>query len=165
MMSSVMPSVLAGLSVFLVLHVLLWRARPSNAPRILLLTGLAGVGMAVSGWTGVMTNGWQAIEVCAAMWITGFGLTVYFFVYAGVARSVSVTLLARLRHSRTEPVALETLVKDYATSTRFHDRIRLMDHAGLLRVEGDSVRLTPRGRALSHGVRMLTRLTCGALQG
>ncbi len=165
MMSSVTPSVLAGVSAFFVLHVLVWRARPSNAPRIFLLTGLALAGMMVSGWTSAAGNGWRAVEACATLWITGFCLTLYFFVYAGVARSVSVTLLARLRRSRTEPVALETLVNEYATSTRFHDRVQLMRRTGLLRVEGDRVHLTPRGRALSQCVRTLTRLSCGELRG
>lgn len=164
-MSGIAQSVVAGLGVFFLLHITLWRAKPSNAPRILLLTGLAGVGLVSSGVMALVMSGGAAVEVCAALWLTGFFLTVYFFVYAGVARSVSVTLLSRLLHNRKEPVEFGALLDEYAASTRFQDRIRLMHQTGLLRITGDLVSLTPMGRAFSHGVKILTRLACGELQG
>lgn len=165
MMSGIAQSVVAGLGVFLLLHITLWRAKPSNAPRILLLTGLAGVGLVSSGVMALVMSGGAAVEVCAALWLTGFFLTVYFFVYAGVARSVSVTLLFQLLRCRGGSLDVETLVNEYAASSRFEDRVEVMRQIGLLRVTGETVALTPKGEAVSRGVRVLSTLTCSDVRG
>ncbi|MBI4354253.1 MAG: hypothetical protein HY595_03350 [Candidatus Omnitrophica bacterium] len=164
-MDRVLSSVAIGLGVFFLLHVLIWRARPSNAPRIVRLTGLAVMGMVVAGWMAVGVNRLPWIDACAVLWLTGFWSTLYFFIYAGLARSVSVTLLSRLLPHRAESVEFDTLLEEYVASRRFDDRIRLMHDTGLLRLEEESVSLTPVGRALSRGAQRLTRLLGGALEG
>ncbi len=93
---TVIASVAAGMASFLLLHVLLWRARPSNAPRFVLLGGLALSGLMMSLATAWWFSG-DVVTLWAVAWIDSLCLVVYGVVYSGIARSVSLTLLGRLR--------------------------------------------------------------------
>lgn len=165
MESHIALAVLVGLGTFLALHVTVWRVWPSNAPRIALLAGLALVGMGMSGLTVLWLHGLDPVALCVTVWISTFLIIAYFFIYAGEARSVSVTLLERLRLAGTQPVSLGTLLAEYAASRRFRDRIQVMHDAGLVRLRNGAVRLTPVGRALSRGAMTLSRLLVTELQG
>ena len=157
-------SVAGGMGVFLLTHIVIWRVRPSNAPRVRLLGGLAAGGMLVSALTHVSLVGFQPVELCGTLWIDLLLVTAYFFLYAGIARSVSVTLLARLRQVR-HPVELEVLVKEYVSSSRFEDRISLMHQRGLLHWSPEMVTLTPKGTRLARVSRALSRVVSGGLHG
>ena len=157
-------SVLAGVGLFAILHIAIWRARPSNTPRVVVLGCLALAGLMVSGWTAVWLGRLTTVELCAVLWIDLFVFIAYFFVYAGMARSVSVTLLSRLRHCH-QPIHVETLVTEYARSSRFEDRIGLMNQSGLVQWSGNTVTLTAAGRRLARLTRALSRLITGGLKG
>jgi len=164
-MGVVAVSVMVGMSVFLALHLILWRAHPSQAPRIGLLAWLAVIGLGSCGLTLWLVRGVDLIELTAALWIMTLLVVLYFFVYAAIARSVSVTLLARLSRSGSGTLDFETLLQDYLASAHFEDRLRLMHQSRLIRLSAEVVTLTPRGRALSRGTRLLSRLACGELRG
>lgn len=161
----IVQAVMAGLAVFLLLHVAIWRAAPSNAPRIMLLGLLAAVGTGSSVLGYRLLGGAGGTALCAIVGIDAFAITLYLFVYAGVARSVSVTLLSRLLHCAGGSLDFETLVDEYTASLRFEDRIQLMRRSGLVRVSGGSVRLTRKGIVLSRGAKWVGRLTCSDLDG
>jgi len=108
--------------------------------------------------------GFKLTELCAVVWVDTFVIVFYLFVYAGVARSVSLTLLAQLSAS-TGSVNMDRLVADYLASSRLRDRIELMRASGLVRVTGDVVALTRRGARVAQGASLLSRLTCGDLRG
>lgn len=158
-------SVIAGMAVFFILHLILWRAAPSQAPRIGLLTWLAVIGLGSCGLTRWVVGGADLIELTAALGSMTFLVILYFFIYAAIARSVSVTLLVRFLRSSSSALDFEALLEAYQASAQFEDRLRLMHHSGLVRLSGNTVTLTPRGRALSRGARTLCRLTCGDLRG
>jgi hypothetical protein len=161
----VVNSVAAGIAAFLVLHVVIWRASPSNSPRILLLALLAGVGVVVSLLVDVLAGGFNGFELCAVLWIDIFAIIFYMFVYAGVARSVSVTLLSRLLKCQDRPLDFHTLVEEYTLSSRFEDRIRLMEKNGLVRLGEGAVRLTWQGLALARGAKVLGQVLGDGLKG
>jgi hypothetical protein len=156
-------AVAAGHIFFYVAHIAWWRARPSNQPRMARLGALALASIAVSlallvpaGLDGPTAFG--VVGVQAAL------LLGYAFVYAGMARSVSVTLLGRLL-PEAGAVALSRLVEEYAASSRFEDRIRLMDASGLLEVSDQAVALTDKGRRLAITAQRLTRVIGVTLEG
>ena len=157
--------VLAGMAVFVALHVTLWRLAPSTEPRFGLLGRLALVGVGVSILINGMLAGTDAATVCAVLWIDALAVVWYFFIYAGVARSVSVTLLADLLRAPDGMLDLDAVVAAYAASSRFGDRVEHMRKLGLLRVSGRTVTLAPKGAALSRGARLLSTLTCSGLRG
>jgi len=161
----VVASVAAGVAAFLVLHVVIWRALPSNSPRILLLALLAVVGVVISLIVNLLVGEINGFELCAVLWIDIFAIIFYMFVYAGVARSVSVTLLSRLLDCHNRPLDFHTLVEEYTSSSRFEDRIRLMEKNGLVRLGEDSVRLTWQGLALARGAKVLGQVLGDGLKG
>lgn len=165
MEASVVVPVASGVGAFLTSHVLVWRVAPSNAPRIGWLAGLALMGMAVSAAVAAARGRADVLTLCSIVWIELLAVIGYLFVYAGIARSVSVTLLARLLSAGKRPVALPVLVEEYAASSRFDDRIGLMDRGGLVRVRSGSVALTPRGRRLARLADRLSRVVSGGLEG
>jgi len=92
-------------------------------------------------------------------------IMLYLFVYAGLSRSVSITLLARLLESGPRPLDLGALSREYSNSSRFEDRIHLMNESGLLQVEGSSVRFTAKGLRLARGSQWLSRILSSGLEG
>ena len=164
-MAAITLSVITGFLLFLALHVVIWRARPSNDPRIRLLTWFALVGLIGTGSAHLVVSGWNPIDVCAALWIEMALILAYFFVYAGVSRSVSVTVLSRLLQSHGHAIEFETLLAEYIASARFQDRLQLMRKTGLVQVSEDAVGLTRKGRVFSRSVQALSTFTCAHLQG
>ena len=158
-------SLAAGVIVGLGLHLAVWRARPSTRPRIRLLAGLAALSLAASVATYALLGGRSGVELCALLWIETFLMIAYFFVYAGVARSVSVTILSSVLRAPDGQVRFAELLDSYERSSRFADRLALMAEHGLVEIRGQRVSLAPRGAALSRVVSLLNRLTATELQG
>jgi len=158
-------SVSAGFAVFLAAHLALWRRQPSNDPRMGRLAALALLGVAITAAVHRALAGAEVVGVCAALWFETALLVGYFFVYAGLARSVSVTLLDCVRRAPGGRAPFGTLLEGYQRSSRFTDRISLMQRSGLVRVSGGAVSLTPRGAAFVRGIETLQRLAYATLQG
>ncbi|GEM_PF-1631730 len=153
-----------GTGLFLVGHIAVWRAKPSNTPRVALLCALALAGMAASVAADAARWGFEPVVFWSTLWIEAFLVVVYLFLYSGLARSVSVTLLCRLL-GRERVVSFAGLVEEYDRSSRFEDRIRLMADSGLVRCEGDRVTLTPKGDALARWTRRISRSIGDGLGG
>ena len=164
-MGPVLVSAATGVTVFFACHLAVWRAQPSDNPRVILLGFLAVLGLAVSLAAALYMVGFDAVALSAVVWINGFVVVLYFFVYAGIARSVSVTLLDRVGSSGRDHVPLWELVEEYAGSSRFEDRIELMRQSDLVRVAGGRVELTTRGQRLARVSKVLGRLLGDGLQG
>ena len=160
----IIAAVMLGMGSWVGCHVGLWRLKPSNAPRMLLLGLLSLAGLAVSLAFGMAMRA-DTLELWVVVWVDLFVTIGYCYVYAGLARSVSVTLLARLRRCDGGSLPFETLVEEYAGSSRFEDRLRVMDEAGLIHLSGCVVTLTPQGRWLGRGAWVLSRALGGYLQG
>lgn len=109
--------------------------------------------------------GFNGFELCAVLWIDSFAVVLYMFVYAGLARSVSVTILSRLIECGGRPLDFDTLVGEYALSSRFDDRIQLMEKNGLVRFAADSVTLTKKGFALARAAKGLGEVFGSGLRG
>jgi hypothetical protein len=161
---SVAVSVAAGIVAFLLLHVTIWRWAPDNSPRIVLLGLLAVAGLAVSAAADGMLGG-NSLEVCAVLWIDAFLAVFYVIFYSALARSVSLTLLARMLSSGAQPLSVDALVREYASSPRFEDRIRVMHASGLAQLSPNSVRLTDKGARLARWAKALGRVAGGGLEG
>lgn len=162
---SIALSVCIGMAAVAILHVAIWRMSPSPNPRFGLLGRLALGGVGLSVLANGLLAGFNGPDLCAVVWIDALAVAGYFFVYAGVARSVSMTLLSRLLRCQGGLLDLETLVSEYAASARFEDRVEVMRKIGLLRVAGKTVALTPKGAAVSRGVQVLSTLTCSDMRG
>jgi len=158
-------AVFTGMVAMVTLHVAIWRRSPSPYPRLGRLGWLALGGVGVSVLVNGLLTRFNSHDLCVVVWIDALVVACYFFVYAGVARSVSVTLLSDLLRCRGQSLDVETLVNAYTASSRFEDRIEHMRRVGLLQVSGDTVTLTSKGLALSRGIRMLSALTCSQLRG
>jgi len=165
MEKTILISVMIGMIVFLGLHLVFWRRSASNSPRMILLAALAGIGLGATALAQIFFNGLKPVPLFTALWIDTFLLISYFFVYAGVCRSVSVTLMSRLMRSKDQTVDFGILVDEYIRSTRFEDRIRLMDQSGWVQLSGNSVRITPKGLAVARVVRFLSRATGREMEG
>lgn len=165
MTNSLVVSVAAGVMAFLLLHVTIWRWAPDNSPRIMLLGVLTGVGIAVSAVIDIELGNWNALELCAVLWIDASLGVFYIVFYSFLARSVSITLLARLLYCGTQPLSLDAMVDEYASSSRFEDRIRLMHESGLTRLSTNSVSLTNKGFRLARWVKTLGRVVGNGLEG
>jgi hypothetical protein len=132
---------------------------------MLLLAELAsiGVGTSVALCWALSQTAWT--DVWSVLWIDTFLFVVYAFVYAGIARSVSVTLLGRLAEAGRAPVEVSVLVAEYMASPRFDDRLQLMRDSGLVSMEGGLVTLTARGRRVARWTGYATRALDGHLEG
>ena len=161
---TVIAAVTAGMALFLLAHVMIWRARPSNAPRFLLLGGLAVLGLTVSLAAAWWFSG-DAVTLWAVAWIDSLCLVVYGVGYSGIARSVSLTLLGRLLEAGNTPLDINELTAQYVASSRFEDRITQLRRAGWLRTHNGSIALTPRGAALCRRARALSWFMAGELRG
>lgn len=165
MSASFLTSVGAGAVFFLLLHVGIWRAVPDNSPRMTLLGVLMLVGIGASLAVDAALGIRDGLELWAVAW-TGASLgVIYIIFYSGVARSVSLTLLARVLRDGTRPVRLSDLVQEYEASARFEDRIRLMHESDLIRLSGDMAALTDRGVRLARWSRGLSRIIGNGLEG
>ena len=162
---SVSNSVLVGMVTFLVLHLYIWRVWPSNSPRIFILGILAGVGVVVSFLINILQNGLNGFELCSVLWIDIFAIIFYVFVYAGLARSVSITLLSRLLGCENGFLDFNTLIMEYTSTSRFDDRIQLMENSGLVLVSKESVTLTRKGFVMAKVARALGQVLGEGLKG
>lgn len=161
----ILLSVGAGVALFGVLHVVMWRAAPSNSPRMLLLGGLATVGCAASAAAAVAGRGGLTIDIWIVLWIDSFFFVLYAFVYAGIARSVSVTLLGRIAEERAGSVHLSVLAGEYEQSSRFYNRLELMHRWGLVSVKGNLVSLTPHGSRVARWTERASSAIATRLEG
>ena len=116
----IVASVIIGMAVFFLLHVGIWRMAPSNVPRMFLLGRLAAMSVAVSLLAEWLWGGFDAVALCTVLWIDAFWITLYFFIYAGLVRSVSLTLLSRMVQCGDRPIrgppfdGLRRLARDHA---------------------------------------------------
>lgn len=162
---SFVMSVAAGIIAFLLLHVTIWRYAPDNSPRIILLGFLTAIGIIVSVLIDMMLGKGNGLELCAIVWVDVSLGIFYVIFYSALARSVSITLLARLLYCGAQPMSLDALVDEYASSPRFEDRIRVMHQSGLAQLSANSVRLTDKGLRLARWVKALGRVVGNGLEG
>ena len=165
MTTALLISVATFLVALAVLHVVVWHAIPSKSPRPFLLVFLAAVSMAISGVLDVLLAGFNGFELCALVWIDSFFAILYVILYAIIARSVSFTLLSHLLRDSDEPVELNDIVEEYALSSRFSDRVALMETGGFVRTEGSRVTLTRKGIAVAGWAKTLGGVFGDGLQG
>lgn len=165
MAASFVMSVAAGVIAFLLLHVTIWRYAPDNSPRIILLSLLAAVGIIVSVLTDMALGKGNGLELCAIVWVDASLGIFYIIFYSALARSVSITLLARLLYCGAQPMSLDALVHEYTSSPRFEDRIRVMHQSGLAQLSANSVKLTDRGFRLARWVKFLGHVLGNGLAG
>ena len=165
MMSGVFSTLAVATALFLTVHVAVWRRRPSNAPRILLLASIAGASMAAVVVVRVLSGGLGTLDLCAVLWIYAFLIVAYLFLYAGISRSVSVTLLERIQQAGGKQVEIATLVTEYATSSLFEDRVRLMHDSGMVSLSGGVVTLRRKGAIVARCAQALSRVIGSELRG
>ena len=165
MSSVVWESVGLGTLMLVGLHVALWRLRPSNAPRMGRLALLGAAGFAVAMAATLWRAGLNAEALYAAAGLQSGVVVTYLVAYAALARSVSLTLLSRVRQAGGAPVAFNQLVEEYLASSRFEDRIRVMDESGFLECVDDCVVLTRRGERLARSAQRMSSWLQGTLQG
>lgn len=161
----VLCSVAMGTMLFLMLHLLIWRFKPSNNPRITLLTCLGAIEIVASEFAQYFIFEPKPIELGAVLGFDVLIVILYLFLYAGLSRSVSVTLLVRLLPCGLESVDPEALCQEYLSSTRFEDRLHLMQKSGWVSVSKPLVKLTPKGRILIRGVKSLACIFSDGLEG
>lgn len=150
-------AVTGGMGLFLALHVLLWRRNPSTRPRILLLWLLGAIGGAMSLFVFHRLRGLDLVFAAVLLWLDAFVLIFYSFFYAGISRSVSVTLLAKILQAGNRPVKFDTLVAGYIGSARFSDRLKLMEQLEMIAISADNhVSLKPKGRTLALVIKYLS---------
>lgn len=152
-----------GLVVFFALHVGLWRSAPSNRPRVGRLAGIAGVALAISVAGSVWRSAGITLAIWPIVWVEAFVIVLYVFVYAGLARSVSATLLARIQTSGR--IRFDHFAAEYAASSRFEDRLQLLHDVGLVKISEVGVTLTDRGARLARICEWAARVTASRLEG
>ena len=164
MLNNVADPIIIGMTVFLGSHLAVWRILPSDKPRMAVLALLALLGILVSVMTSILMSGLNLFVLSAVLWIQALGIVSYFFFYAGLSRSVSVTLLTRLLREDSA-VEFDELVNEYIASSRFEDRVRLLEESGLVEVWDDGVRLTRRGARMGRWSQRLGGLIGSGLEG
>lgn len=164
-MSVLAVSILLGLGFFFLLHIAIWRALPSVHPRMLLLALLAVGGLIVSALLEIAWAGWDRLALWGLMWVEIFLFLFYFFTYAGLIRSVSITLLSRLLVSPRGRERFEVLAQEYDASERFEDRLRVMAASGLIEMNGPLVTLTPKGTRWARWTKRLSQMAGVGLRG
>lgn len=157
-------AVFFGFIFFLILHVAVWRSWPSKFPRIFLLNFLVFMGFLLSASLDAFRSGFNAVEFCAIAWLWFCADIFYLFLYAGIARSVSITLLARLARGGSALDAGE-LVLESGHSSRFEDRIALMQDQGYVASRQGKIALTPSGKALIRFLKFLSRFFVTRMEG
>jgi hypothetical protein len=165
MNQAVALAVAIAMLAFFCAHIGIWRWKPSGQPRAFLLSFLAAVAITVSEAV-LFALGWELLQLAVAvLWINIFWIVLYFFFYAGIARSVSVTLLARLRQTGRTPTTFAALSQEYLNSSRFEDRLELMMKIGLVVRSEGAYCLTSKGRRFARGACVLSRLLSDGLEG
>ncbi len=165
MNSAVCETVIYGALAAGALHLLVWRARPSNDPRIGLLCLLGAIGWAFSIGLYAVRWGGDRIAIAAVTFHFVFIVIAYLFFYAGLARSVSITLLGRLLTAPDKTLSFDVLADEYEKSDLFDDRIRLLDTLDLVEVRGETIRLSGKGRLLTDTARRLCGVLGGTIEG
>jgi len=164
-MNSEMMAVALGVGVFFLLHIVVWRATPSYHPRMWLLALLAMNGLLISVLTCLVLAPWDGRRLFGVIWMDVFLFLLYFFTYAGLIRSVSITLLGRLLAGGNKPESFQVLFEEYSASERFEDRLRVLDKSGLLRLEGSYVILTSKGTRWARWTTILSQIAGVGLRG
>ncbi|MBI4668344.1 MAG: hypothetical protein HY747_04025 [Elusimicrobia bacterium] len=166
MLGTVIFSAAIGMNFFLLGHFCIWRLFPADSPRIVLISEIGAAGMLISSaacW--FLPQGNQSAAVISVLWLDIFFLIFYLFIYAGIARSVSVTILIGLLEKEKGTLKLDKLIDEYAVSPRFKDRVALMEKSGLVKTSGDGIQITKKGFYLAGGARCLACLIGGGLEG
>lgn len=158
-------SLAMGLLSFLGFHLLRWRLQPSSQPRIVRLTLLGLFGTGVAEGVHFAWVGWQPLASVAILWYSIFGVVTYLFFYAGIVRSVSLTVLAKLLRSPSPSLSFEALLEAYDRSTGFEGRLDALEAAGWIRRSGDQILLTGTGARIAQATGRLARLLGGELEG
>lgn len=164
--AAALVSVSTGAGLFLVIHLGLWRSRPSNAPRIGLLALLAGfhllVTLAIFEWL----VGFQSPLFLAVFGLYSSLIVFYVLLYGVIVRSVSISLLTRLNHAEKKAIEFDTILKEYLSSRKFDERIAVMHQAGLVILSDEgSVTLTPQGRRLVRTAAGFARVFSDRVEG
>lgn len=165
MLRDALLAALAGTGVFLILHFLWWRWRPSTDPRMVLLWSFGALGIVSTMGLFFRRHDLDVTTAASLIWINGLLIVLYTFFYAGICRSVSVTLLSRLLESRDRPVPFDALVETYVESSRFCDRLDLMARSGLVTLADGKVQLTRKGRRSALLIKNLSRWLGVTLEG
>ena len=146
-------SVLMALCFLVLGQTIYWRLFPSDSPRLFAFSIWALGSLMVSVLAGWLF-GADASSCVAILWAQIAIIAWYFFLYTGVARSVSVTLLIDLRIGIKES---ELLVK-YEKSSRFEDRIQLLESLGWILRDGEKVQLTTKGKNVAKRFVFLSKV-------
>ena len=162
-MNEIISSSLAGIFFFLLIHIMLWRISPSNSPRMLLLFFLAISGIFCSVIVHLFFFNTNLISITSTIWLDVFFIICYLFLYAGLSRSVSLTLLEKVSISKS--IDFKTLLKDYESSIRFLDRMQLMEKNEYIKISNNTVKIRSKGRKLISITRTLGRLIGVSLEG
>lgn len=158
-------SLISGLLVFSALHLLLWRRRVSNAPRMKLLFSISLVAVAVCAAVAWLLGERSPAAYYLLLTSVAFLLTAYAFFYAGTSRSVSITILGYLLESPQAPVGIESIQQKYNGTGRFKDRIRDLESGGFVRMVESQPTLTPLGRQLALSAQRLAGIIGRTLEG
>jgi len=162
-MFEIFLSSITGIFFFLSVHIILWRIFPSNNPRMLLLFFLAFAGTILSIIVHLFFFNTDIISVTSTIWLDVFFIICYLFLYAGLSRSVSLTLLEKI--SVANSIDFDSLVKDYESSIRFLDRMELMKKNEYINISNNMVTIRPKGRKLIKLTRIFGRLIGVSLEG
>ncbi|MCG3205124.1 MAG: hypothetical protein KCHDKBKB_01841 [Elusimicrobia bacterium] len=152
-----------GFVLFLIVHVFLWRKKPSNEPRIILLSivmfsTLLGLGLFSSNRSDGNIN-----HIFTVLCFEIFLFTLYAYFYSGICRSVSITLLTQLMKSPT--LNIESLTQEYARSSRFEDRLVVMEQMGVLKISNGNAQLTQQGNIITRVILFISWMISGKLEG
>ena len=94
-------------------------------------------------------------RVLATFFAEVFLMVLYHYFYSGISRSVSVTFLIRFLEAPGQSIPLDDLTREYSASSRFEDRILLMEKSGFVGQENGVVVLRPKGIRLVKVIRFL----------
>lgn len=149
---------LLGAAVFGVFAVLLLAVRrgPTTRHPMLILAGGALIayvgGLIVVPRAGVDLALWafSAVYWCLVMW--------FFFVFAGLYKSVSVRILNELLQRPGHRQSYREVMESYLVEESYRGRIDNLVDKGYLALEEGRLHLTEKGRRFAMAVRMLQRL-------
>ncbi len=120
-----------------------------------LLLRLSVVGAMISIGTCFYLVGPEVFVLVSTLYLYALVMIGYFFVYAAFSRSVSITLMIQLAGFPDSTQTFDFLREQYEVSSRFESRIELMRDAGFLRMDGDCVEITRKGRILVRATKVL----------
>lgn len=141
---SFIPVFLAALFFFGV-HFVAWRFWPSPHPRISHLLVLGMLSCVLALLLALQLTTLLSVECLALSGLQFLIVIGYIFFYAGIARSVTVTMLIRFLEQGNHAMDFNEFIREYNESTRFSDRLILMEKLGLITINGPQTILTPRG--------------------